>query len=268
MAMLLIFCEYVFHGVTPNKFAHSSWTLPSRPNALYHEFTIHYIMNQTCIPINHTMVLYTIGHVMDVTYVDRFCCNLAVIWRDFCPRICHGYMRNIYSWIYTIQPFWKYLNVLIESVYFYVCIKKRLCIQTTHTALISRCFLCAVFLLRGFLEYLQRSRAIKAKCIMNERKTYLPTVMASVQTLMSKLRSLQWRYNGHDGISNYHPYHCLLNRLFSGRTSKLRVTGLCEENSPVTGEFPTQRASNTENISIGWRHHVITDVIANLRYYC
>ena len=38
-------------------------------------------------------------------------------------------------------------------------------------------------------------------------------------------------------------------------TSKLRVTGLCEDNSPVTGEFPAQRASNTENVSIWWRHH-------------
>ena len=183
---------------------------------------------------------------------------------EFVMAICAIFIHE-YILFSRFGSTWMYF---FESVYFYVCIKKRLCIQTTHTALISRCFLCAVFLLRGFLECLQRSRAIKAKCIMNERKTYLPTVMASVQTLMSKLRSLQWRYNGHDGISNYHPYHCLLNRLFSGRTSKLRVTGLCEENSPVTGEFPTQRASNTENISIGWRHHVITGVIANLRYYC
>ena len=36
---------------------------------------------------------------------------------------------------------------------------------------------------------------------------------------------------------------------------KLRVTGLCTWNSPVTGEFPAQRASNTENVSIWWRHH-------------
>ena len=35
-------------------------------------------------------------------------------------------------------------------------------------------------------------------------------------------------------------------------TSKLRVTGICEGNSLVTGEFPTQRASNAENASI-WR---------------
>ena len=33
------------------------------------------------------------------------------------------------------------------------------------------------------------------------------------------------------------------------------VTGLCEGNSPVTGEFPSQRASNAEKLSIWWRHH-------------
>ena len=27
-------------------------------------------------------------------------------------------------------------------------------------------------------------------------------------------------------------------------------------NSPVIGEFPAQRASNTENVSIWWRHHI------------
>ena len=41
----------------------------------------------------------------------------------------------------------------------------------------------------------------------------------------------------------------------SKKTSKHRVTGLCGGNSPVTGEFPTQRASNAENVSIWWRHH-------------
>ena len=41
--------------------------------------------------------------------------------------------------------------------------------------------------------------------------------------------SLQWRHNGHDGVSNQRPVDCLLNRLFrrrSKKTSKLRVTGL------------------------------------------
>ena len=37
--------------------------------------------------------------------------------------------------------------------------------------------------------------------------------------------------------------------------SKLRITGLCAGNSPVTGEFPAQMAINAENVSIWWRHH-------------
>ena len=38
------------------------------------------------------------------------------------------------------------------------------------------------------------------------------------------------------------------------KTSKLRVTGFCVGNAPGTGEFPTQMASNAENVSIWWRH--------------
>ena len=41
----------------------------------------------------------------------------------------------------------------------------------------------------------------------------------------------------------------------SKKTSKLRVSGLCGGNSPVTGEFPAQRASDAGNVSIWWRHH-------------
>ena len=65
--------------------------------------------------------------------------------------------------------------------------------------------------------------------------------------------ALEWRHNGHDGVSNHLPNHCLLNRLFTRRskkTSKLRVTGLCAGNSPVTGEFPAQMAINAGNVSI------------------
>ena len=52
--------------------------------------------------------------------------------------------------------------------------------------------------------------------------------------------------------SNHQPNDCFLNRIFRRRskTSKLRVTGLCVVNSPVTGEFPAQMASNAENVSI------------------
>ena len=78
------------------------------------------------------------------------------------------------------------------------------------------------------------------------------------------LYCIQWRYNGCDSNSNHQPHDCLLNRLFgrrSKKTLKLRVTGFCEGNSPLTGEFHAQRASNADNVSIWWRHHVCNIVI-------
>ena len=69
---------------------------------------------------------------------------------------------------------------------------------------------------------------------------------------------LQWRHNGHNSVSNHQPDDCLLNRLFrrrSKKTSKLCVTGLCVGNSPGTGEFPAQKASNAENFSSWWHHN-------------
>ena len=70
---------------------------------------------------------------------------------------------------------------------------------------------------------------------------------------------LQWRHNGRDSVSDRQPYDCLLNRVFrrrSKKTPKLRITGLYAGNSQGTGEFPTRMASNAENVSIWWRHHV------------
>ena len=69
---------------------------------------------------------------------------------------------------------------------------------------------------------------------------------------------LHWRHNGCDSVSNHQPHDCLFNCLFrhrSKKTSKLHVTGLCVGNSPATGEFPAQMASNAKHVSIWWRHH-------------
>ena len=71
--------------------------------------------------------------------------------------------------------------------------------------------------------------------------------------------SLQWCYNGCNGISNHQPQDGLLNRLFrhrSKKTSKLRITGLYAGNSPVAIEFPAQVVNNSENVSIWWCHYV------------
>ena len=82
--------------------------------------------------------------------------------------------------------------------------------------------------------------------------------MSHALCVFRKRYLLHWRHNERDGVSDEQHHDSLLNRLFrrgSKKASKLRVTGLCAENSPVTDEFPAQKASNVENVSIWWRHH-------------
>ena len=85
----------------------------------------------------------------------------------------------------------------------------------------------------------------------------------SYVTSCHNLCILQWCHNWRDSVSNHQPHDCFLSRLFrrrSKKTSKLRVTGRCSGNSPATGEFPAQMASNAENVSIWWRRHDNWDV--------
>ena len=74
-----------------------------------------------------------------------------------------------------------------------------------------------------------------------------------------RIITLQWRHTECDDLIS--PASRLFTQPFIQaqikKTSKLRVIGLCEGNSPGTGEFPALRASNAENVSISWRHHVI-----------
>ena len=78
------------------------------------------------------------------------------------------------------------------------------------------------------------------------------------------ISTLQWRQKERDGVSNHQTHECLLSGLFrhrSMKTSQIRVTGLCEWNSPLTGEFPAQRASYAENVSTLWRHREETNIL-------
>ena len=80
----------------------------------------------------------------------------------------------------------------------------------------------------------------------------------TAQSISFSWFTLQWRRNEHDGVWNHRYLDCLFNRLFrrrSKKTSKLLVTGLCEGNPHANSGFPSQRASNAENVSIWWRHH-------------
>ena len=71
------------------------------------------------------------------------------------------------------------------------------------------------------------------------------------------IRALQWLHNEHDSVSNHLRIDCLFNSLSVQEqikeNTKLCVTGFCGRNPPVTGGFPSQRASNVENVSIWWQ---------------
>ena len=76
--------------------------------------------------------------------------------------------------------------------------------------------------------------------------------------------------NGRSNLSSWY-YDITVARLFAWWFDSCRrsdamwchhynsVTGLCAGNSPGTGEFPAQMASNAENVSIWWRYQVDLD---------
>ena len=67
--------------------------------------------------------------------------------------------------------------------------------------------------------------------------------------------TLQWRHNGHDSVSNHQPHDCLLNR-YSGTDQRKHQSSASLAFEFFSPGFPAQRASNAENVSIWWRHHV------------
>ena len=79
-----------------------------------------------------------------------------------------------------------------------------------------------------------------------------------MRTMESQITSLTFVYSNVDSGAD------------KQKTSKLRVTGLCAGNSPVTGEFPTQKATHVENDLIWWRHHASKPIIQNfsLNIFC
>ena len=65
-------------------------------------------------------------------------------------------------------------------------------------------------------------------------------------------------------------YSTVYSRRTSKKTPKIHVTGLCEGNSPVIGEFPSEKANNAENVSTWWRHISIQSLVfsdVELRFF-
>ena len=63
--------------------------------------------------------------------------------------------------------------------------------------------------------------------------------------------ALRWRHNGRDSVLNHQPQPFIQTQI----NENIKALCHCAGNSPATGEFPAQMASNAENVSIWWRHH-------------
>ena len=157
--------------------------------------------------------------------------HMNILFSPVCRFILsfqRGPSNGITMWHVIALSFSQNYIIVSYNWFVYICNKM----------IMLHCYFCQIFM-----------TSIKKK--WNKRGQQLSFVWSRVQPL-------QWRHNERDGVSDHQSHDCLLNRLFkrrSKKTAKLRVTGLCEWNSPVTGEFHTQRASYAENVSIWWRHH-------------
>ena len=76
-----------------------------------------------------------------------------------------------------------------------------------------------------------------------------------MRTMASQITSLTIVYSTVYSAADERKHQSAAWLAFGRGIHKRSVTGLYEGNSPVTSEFPAQRASNAENVSIWWRHH-------------
>ena len=114
----------------------------------------------------------------------------------------------------------------------------------------------------NYYHNVDRTRCLSQNVSFPGKKniTYIIALHLPSSSVLLAQYASKWRHNQRASVSNHRRLDCLLNRLFerrSKKTSKLCVTGLCEGNCRVTGEFTTQRTSNAEKVSIWWRHHGI-----------
>ena len=90
------------------------------------------------------------------------------------------------------------------------------------------------------------TNVVSHRALVGERQKWF------CQTYVFSL-TLEWCHNERNVVSNRQPHDCLL-------YIKAPRHWFCEGNSPVTCEFTAERASNAENVSIWWRHHVFQPI--------
>ena len=152
----------------------------------------------------------------------------ASSWR--CPRLRHGYVMHPLFICYVItHPCPNFNGGLTTLLLSYTAVETKTWLSLTHYITLAKSPSFGTTCSIGWWKY---------SCAIENKQNVF---------------TLRWRQNERDGVSTHRRLNCLLSRLFrrwSKYASKLHATGLCEDNSPVTGEFPAQRASNAEVVCI------------------
>ena len=186
-----------------------------------------------------------------MTYISLKCKFVIKYWTRYrhntwtdSPLVDILKMMNESRVMKELNWIWKWW-VNVPNRYLYLRIRKQhqniwriKTVLTWQTVALENTLICVV----GATFYWQRLSSLMMLVIRVLCKELLKLVLYS-DVMMSRM------------ASQITCVSIVYSTVYSG-ASKLRVTGLCERNSLVTCEFPTQRASNAGNVSIWWRHHV------------
>ena len=119
---------------------------------------------------------------------------------------------------------------------------------------------CALYISRScFFEHLTKNTQYFAPEAKHECRSWmLSFTIVTILLCVSSWYTLLWRHNGANA-SQITSFTVVGSTVYSGADQRKHkssaslafVRGI----SPETGEFPAQRVSNAENVSIWWRHY-------------
>ena len=150
--------------------------------------------------------------------------RLFCIKPSICPCVSSSVMPVMFLALVHLYACLPFIRLTSNLVYLSIMV-----LLWLHWHLVMLCRILSTFLLSEYSEWKLKAFTDLWRCF----RTVQPCLY-NFYCLLS-IKTLHWRHNDHDGVSNHQPHDCLLNCLYRRRskeTSKLRVTGLCVGNSP------------------------------------
>ena len=147
----------------------------------------------------------------------------------------------------------KIILVILPPIYYYhssLSIKCNSVLLVVIVVVVTCIIFVLTQVLQGWLnsEFMRTSGNIipkPRKRRVRQDKSWIASqyVVCSVKCVHdSSRRTLQWRHNGGDGVSNHQPYDCLLKRLFKAQIKEsIKAPRYWPLWGEFTGEFPSQR---------------------------